>query len=223
MDYPQAQPRDPYIWVTWLSRLLAGESLCAWAAWFKAHHVYKKRPSGFDFAPLNAQHSEMVLKRKEELTQAGYTVFIENQNKFDLTSRDGRIKIGGRPDLVAVRDQDYVIEDCKTRAMKYSHYWQVLTYMLLLPHAIPKFQHKVFRGRVVYHQAHSEVHPDALSDEFKHRFRELVNKIGGDVPPARVPSPRECGWCEIAAVYCPERIEHDVNGDVAELDDHDLF
>ena len=28
----------PYVWVTWLPRLLAGESSCEWASWFKAQH-----------------------------------------------------------------------------------------------------------------------------------------------------------------------------------------
>ena len=33
-----AQPRatGPYVWVTWLPRLLSGESSCEWASWFKA-------------------------------------------------------------------------------------------------------------------------------------------------------------------------------------------
>ncbi len=28
----------PYVWVTWLPRLLSGESSCEWASWFKAQH-----------------------------------------------------------------------------------------------------------------------------------------------------------------------------------------
>ena len=38
----------PYIWATWLPRLLAGENSCEWAVWFKAHHVEGTRqPSDF--------------------------------------------------------------------------------------------------------------------------------------------------------------------------------
>ena len=34
-----AVPREtPYIWTTWLPRLLTGENSCEWAVWFKAHH-----------------------------------------------------------------------------------------------------------------------------------------------------------------------------------------
>ena len=39
----------PYIWVTWLSRLLVGDRSCEWSSWFKAHHRYYDRmPSDFD-------------------------------------------------------------------------------------------------------------------------------------------------------------------------------
>ena len=28
----------PYVWVTWASKLLAGDASCEWASWFKAQH-----------------------------------------------------------------------------------------------------------------------------------------------------------------------------------------
>jgi len=46
------QRRDmPYIWITWLTKLLVGENSCEWAAWFRANHEcrsYDKVPSPFD-------------------------------------------------------------------------------------------------------------------------------------------------------------------------------
>ena len=33
------QRRDqPYIWTTWLPKLLTGENSCEWAIWFKANY-----------------------------------------------------------------------------------------------------------------------------------------------------------------------------------------
>lgn len=29
---------SPYVWVTWLTKILAGEQSCEWASWFKAHY-----------------------------------------------------------------------------------------------------------------------------------------------------------------------------------------
>ena len=34
----ELRPNGPYIWITWLTKLLTGEHSCEWASWFKAHH-----------------------------------------------------------------------------------------------------------------------------------------------------------------------------------------
>lgn len=28
----------PYVWATWLSRMMVGEACCQWAPWFKTHN-----------------------------------------------------------------------------------------------------------------------------------------------------------------------------------------
>ena len=35
---PKLRANGPYIWPTWLTALLAGESSCEWRAWFHAQH-----------------------------------------------------------------------------------------------------------------------------------------------------------------------------------------
>ena len=35
---PQLRESGPYIWVSWIAKLLTGENSCEWAAWFKAQH-----------------------------------------------------------------------------------------------------------------------------------------------------------------------------------------
>ena len=47
-----------FIWVTWLTRLLAGEASCEWAAWFRAQHeVWGRMPSDFDQSPWLMNHT----------------------------------------------------------------------------------------------------------------------------------------------------------------------
>ena len=36
----------PYVWVTWLPRLLSGENTCEWANWFKTQHGHRRFPLG---------------------------------------------------------------------------------------------------------------------------------------------------------------------------------
>ena len=44
-----AVPREtPYIWATWLPRLLTGENSCEWAVWFKAHRSGGQGPDNHE-------------------------------------------------------------------------------------------------------------------------------------------------------------------------------
>ena len=83
-----ASPRDePYVWVTWITKLLAGENHCEWAAWFRAHHTYAKAPSDFDLAAWSAEHGAMVRERAAALRAEGLAVTVEGQNAFRLRGK----------------------------------------------------------------------------------------------------------------------------------------
>ena len=49
----------PYIWVTWLTKLMVGENSCEWAAWFKSHFQgYDKVPNDFDVTAWQMAHTK---------------------------------------------------------------------------------------------------------------------------------------------------------------------
>ena len=105
-DLP-SNPRkpNPFIWVTWLSRLMAGERHCQWASWFRCHYEWKKVPSGCDLARWTADHAELLRSRRAALEAQGFTVYTEAQNSFTLTGAMG-IEVSGKPDIVAIKDAD---------------------------------------------------------------------------------------------------------------------
>ena len=74
--------REVYIWVTYLTKLLSGESQCEFASWFKAHHTYDKAPGSFDLAKWNVKHTKLLHERRDKLEAQGYKVRIEDHNKF---------------------------------------------------------------------------------------------------------------------------------------------
>jgi len=40
-----------YIWVTWITGLLAADKQCEWSAWFRAHFSgFEKMPTDFNLA-----------------------------------------------------------------------------------------------------------------------------------------------------------------------------
>ena len=83
-----AEPRQsPYVWVTWLTKLLVGEDSCEWASWFKAQHEgwsWDKVPSTFDLAKWTMDHTALLGRVRAELEGNGYAVFEESQNQFTL-------------------------------------------------------------------------------------------------------------------------------------------
>ena len=145
-----ARPREsPYIWATWIARLLAGENHCEWAGWFRANHQdWTKPPSDFNSTQWMLDHTELVTKARESREALGYEVFTENQNSFRL--RGKYATLAGKPDLIAVKGSDAVIIDAKTGRPSPHHTVQVMTYMYAVPKALPEYQGWTFRGHVIY-------------------------------------------------------------------------
>lgn len=202
------QRRDVYLWVTWITGLLSGDNHCQFAPWFKGHFKYEKTPDrSFDRAAWSSEHDDLVRRRVAELTADGWLVFVEDQNKFDL--RGQVATLAGKADIVATRGQEARVEDCKTGKPRHSDFWQVLTYMLALPvghPAISKF-HRL-TGYVVYRDHIITVQPEEFTPELRAKLIEQVRQSGAAEPPPRVPSARECGFCDIGKADCPQRVEN---------------
>jgi hypothetical protein len=211
-------PRDgSYIWVTWITGLLAADKHCEWAAWFRAHFQgFDKVPSDFDLAAWKAAHGEMVRTRAGELRGQGYTVFVEDQNKFSL--KGNAATLGGVADLLAVREGEGLVIDCKSGQRRDSDAFQVLTYMLVLPLTHPSCKGMSLAGEVQYRDGRLPIAAAKLDDQMKNLIRATIERVGGDVPLPRVPSASECRFCDITAADCPERIEEARRVEVVETD-----
>ena len=89
-----ARPREhPYLWTTWLAKLLAGEAHCDLAGWFRAHHHqdWVRPPSDFDQSQWMLDYTALVNKERESHVGWGYTVHTENQNSFRLRGRSATL------------------------------------------------------------------------------------------------------------------------------------
>jgi hypothetical protein len=219
--FPASKRDTPYIWVTWLSPLLAGSSFCQWAVWFQANYSFEKPDA--DFSEWRIRHGRLLNKRVRELENQGYEVYIEDENKFTITGRDGITKVAGKADIVAIKGNQVIVEDCKTGQKKDADVMQVLTYMLLLaaPGGPPYCKGKRLEGRLIYGEEIIDVPSEMLDQDFKDSFREIVHLVSTSVAPRKVPSFKECQYCKISNAYCPERPEVQECDDVQE--EHDLF
>ena len=95
-----AVPREqPYIWTTWLPRLLTGENSCEWAVWFKAHHQnWAKVPSDFNQAEWMLNHTSLLNEKKSQWEARRQHVYVEGQNSFRLRGQSATLARQARPD-----------------------------------------------------------------------------------------------------------------------------
>ncbi len=199
----------PYIWVTWLSKILAGEATCEWASWFKAQHEswsWRKAQSSFDFVKWNMNHTEMLGGLRNRFVGEGYEVRVENQNAFTASGKTA--KLGGKPDLVAIGPAQLIV-DAKTGQPRTSDHVQVMTYMWALPRVDSRYSGVVFDGLVCYQDHEVPIPSNAIDAEFERRLADTVSRLASTAPAHKVPSFGECSWCDIGKEACPERIEEE--------------
>ncbi len=197
-----------YVHATWVAKLLGGDA-CRWKLWFRAQHQYEKGPSDFDLATWAAEHDAMVHDTAESLRAGGYEVFLEQQNAFRLHNKHG-VVLAGCPDIVGVKNGEALVIDYKTGRPRRSDTMQVILYMLVLPFTHPRCQDGELRGEVRYKDAPAvPIPPNAVHDELRQLFRDLMAIAAGNEEPPKHPSFRECSFCDITAADCPERVDEE--------------
>lgn len=218
LDAPQARER-PYVWVTWLPRLLSGNNRCEWASWFKAQHEgssWKHAPSTFDHTRWALNHTALLRVEQKRLEADDATVRVERQNQFRL--RGWYATLAGMPDLVSLKDGQAVIHDVKSGEPHASHAIQVMLYMWAFPLARREYAGMPVAGRVVYEDHAVDVPPSAIGTTFIDHVADLIKRLADtEQPSPRTPSQSECAFCEITDADCPDRIEEDVAEGETEL------
>ena len=206
---PALRDNGPYIYPTWLPKLLAGLDRCEWKVWFQVHHdgrTWQKLDSGFNLTRYNIEHTELLRLCTEEYEQRGYTVTVERQNDFRLNLAGATIS--GRPDLVASRDEETIIVDVKAAKPNPSHEIQVMLYMAWLPLADGRYQDIRLQGQVYYAEDRGiDIPASAVDHRFSEIVKELISRLASKTPARKTPSAAECRFCPISRQYCPERRE----------------
>ncbi|MFM7576916.1 MAG: hypothetical protein ACKO5Q_08265, partial [Microcystaceae cyanobacterium] len=109
-DISEKKRFTPYAWVTTIANLMAEEKPCYYAAWLRSQYQIPSKPSDYD----TTDHDEMVIQRAVELQNQGYQITVETANNIKVFGQQYEICIAGRPDIVAIKDNWILIEDCKS-------------------------------------------------------------------------------------------------------------
>ena len=199
-----------YVWITWLSKVMAGEQSCEWASWFKAHMTYTKLPNDFDITAWTIEHTKRLRELRLERQKAGDEVFVEGENSIKYVSPKG-ITVAGKPDLIALSGKAATVYDVKTGQPKTSDTIQVMIYMYLVPLTIQKYRGVALTGHVVYKDNRVNIPSKAIDAKFKEQFAYFLDIVGGLDEPEKVSGPSECRFCDIPKSECSERYEVPAN------------
>lgn len=200
----ERRPR-PYAWVTWLTGLLAGTDQCVWRSWFRTQHKFVKVKETSErresLAAWTKTHDQMTAYRESVLLGEGYAVSVEDDNAFRFEGRAATL--AGKPDLVAIRLDEVLVIDEKSGQPRPSDAWQVRIYQFVLPLANRSLRGGYqMKGLVEYRDGSEEVARPTPGEIAK--ITDLMKVLGNrEKAPARTPSVRECGFCDIA--NCPDR------------------
>ncbi len=211
--------QKPFVWPSWITKLIAGEDHCFWKSWFKSHFQnYDKTPSTFDAAMWNVKHTTLLRSRVDVLTGLGHRVLIEDQNSFklDYCSNAGHsCTISAKPDILAFGqvgcppEEFAEISDAKSGRPKTSDSVQVWMYQILLPLAVPDYATTKFSGCVVYPESVPNVDiPNTIADDEGLRdqiFSTIDKIIGPEVACRKTPSKMECRFCDITSADCAQK------------------
>lgn len=193
----------PYIWVTWLSKLLGGNR-CVWSAWFKAHFKYEKfEEQASNLVEWNRNHTRLMAQCRAQLEADGWTVSEEEENAFRMEGTAA--VVAGKPDIVAVKPGRVLVVDGKTGRERDSDIWQVLLYLYAVPKSRPDLT-GTLEGEVHYPNGEISLTTDELTLERMSEIVALVKAIAADEPPKKVPSRAECQRCNIGRQDCPQRV-----------------
>lgn len=196
-----------YVWVTWLSRLMAGDACCEWAPWFKSHYQdYAKAPSDFDAAAWKIKHTRVLRQLRLERETAGEEALLEGQTQFYYERPATGLVVSGKADLLAISGSSVCVYDVKTGQVRASDSVQVMIYMYCIPRANPNLRAKTFEGAVVYEDHRVPIPPSAINSEFERNIEYFLDILDSDEEPSKAPSPAECRFCDIGHQECAERV-----------------
>lgn len=206
-----AAPRpSPFIWASWLPRLMVGDVTCEWSLWHMTNYQYAKVPAD-DMSEWQMKHTELLRRLRDEWERTGHQVAIEDQNRFKLCIRASGLELVGVPDLVATGQNRITIVDAKTGQHRDRDVAQVKLYMACLPKFSPAYRDLPIHGQVAYADGHRvDIAPHDARGDFLKSLNEWLGRMQAAEPPLKLPSLDNCRFCKISSFDCPERATADV-------------
>jgi CRISPR/Cas system-associated exonuclease Cas4 (RecB family) len=190
---------SPYVWVTWLTAYLSGESQCKFALWNLCN--FRVPPNDEMLSDWLVQHQSLLSEVAHNLRSEGFQVEEENANSLSLMTSVG-ITISGKPDIITSNGQGMVV-DVKTGKPRGKDRAQINLYQALIPAQKKHGITEVPWGRIVYGNGEVKlIPPSEVDDAFKNSVKGLIHMVAQPVVPDPQPSLSECHFCKCNKI-CP--------------------
>ena len=216
---PQAR-EHPYIWTTWLAKLLAGDAHCQWAGWFRAHY------QELDQAALGLRqrqvddwtHTALLNREKGKQRIAGLHS-LRGKPEFLPPPRTvrhpGRKARSHRSQEQRRRDNRRQDRQSQPSPLRPSNGLPIRRPQS--PRPVPWLWSS--RGHVAYTESNLEIPASRIDTNFVNNMAALIRRLANDTPAVKVPSYDECRFCDITSADCPERVDGRPDADTATTDD----
>ncbi len=199
--------KKPFVWVTWIPPLLAGDTFCE----FMLHQLGNfYAPKSNDDIPASwfDDHNRLVSKVADDYQQIGRTVRIEDENRVEIVSKSG-VTVVGKPDILVEEvncgpsKSRGIIVDAKTGRQRSKDRQQVMLYMMMTKAArsISGIT-QMPDGQVVYKDGSIlDIPWQEVTDDFKKSVTRLLAIVASSEPP----EPRPSGYCRFCRFLeiCP--------------------
>jgi hypothetical protein len=205
-----------YVHSVWLAKVLGLESSCLYSVHVKSTYKLPKR-SNFPESSWQEKQNELIRSYAEILRDQGYKLHVQEENAFSLKGKSG-VVIGGQPAIIAIRNDDVRVYDCRATSPRNIDIALVKLYMLLLPsmhlHGIDRKPN----GGLLYEGHIYTLENAAIDSTFRNSFKQVMKTIASEVPPAPTPHARECRHCDVPVELCAFK-----NNTEFDVQEEDLF
>ncbi len=197
-----ADPRPtPYVHVSWLAKIMAGDVACQWQYWFQAHQRLTKKRAVMEFAGYQVDHTRMLSELRKELVAAGLRPHLEYTVRWMPPS--GAATVHGKIDCWVMGDNGATVYECKSGQPHGYDQVQTMLYMYTLSHDGRARVDRV-RGVLVYKDERCPLPP--LPTSFESDIDYFVDLLTTETPPALEPG-ESCAYCNLTRADCPYRLD----------------
>ncbi|MFH1283015.1 MAG: Dna2/Cas4 domain-containing protein [bacterium] len=176
------------MYVTSLSKLLAGEENCLFKIWYKMRNKIQDEISK-ELVLWKMNHTSML----NELIKTLKDGEIKREFWLGLDILNGNLR--GSIDLLHIKDEMVEIHECKSGQERHSDQLQILIYLFMFK-KMDSYKDKEIKGILHYNERDVHFNLNDIPDDLQILIEKQAEILLNDDPPNKYAG-GSCKWCKI--------------------------